>query len=122
MFQRSLDIVEECDITWLHVFPYSERAGTPAARMPQVPVELRRERAARLRHAGDAAARRFLAGRIGTNAMLLVERNGAGRTEHYAPLRIATEASATEGALVAVRVTKKDERGLIGTPLARHAA
>ena len=122
MFRRSLDIVEACGITWLHVFPYSERPGTPAARMPQVPVEVRRERAARLRHAGDAAARRFLAGRVGTDAMLLVERNGSGRTEHYAPLRLATETSAAEGALVAVRVTDQDERGLVGTPVARRAA
>src|SRR5204863_9889247 len=65
MFANSLALVEECGLTYLHVFPYSEREGTPAAKMPPVPVPVRRERAARLRAAGDAALARFLKGHIG---------------------------------------------------------
>ena len=65
MFSRSLALVEECDLTFLHVFPYSPRPGTPAARMPQVAGDAIRERAKRLRAAGEAALRRRLAQEIG---------------------------------------------------------
>src|SRR5690606_16333137 len=64
-FENTLALVDEAGLTWLHVFPYSERSGTPAARMPQVAKPLRKERAARLRAAGEAAVRRFLAGQVG---------------------------------------------------------
>ena len=83
MFQRSLDIVEECDLTHLHVFPFSARPGTPAARMPAVKGPVIRERAQRLREAGDAALKRHLQGQIGRDVQLLVERNGLARTEQF---------------------------------------
>src|SRR5690606_5504126 len=76
MFQGSLAAVADMGLTHLHVFPYSSRPGTPAARMPQVPVAARRERAARLRAAGDAALGRFLAGRVGRTVSVLVEDQG----------------------------------------------
>ena len=77
-------IVEECGLTHLHVFPFSPRAGTPAARMPQVRREIVKERAARLRAAGEAAYRRHLDSLAGTRQSVLVERNGVGRTEDFA--------------------------------------
>lgn len=83
MFQRSLDIVEECDLTHLHVFPFSARPGTPAARMPAVKGPVIRERAQRLREAGEAALLRHLQGQIGRDVQLLVERNGLARTEQF---------------------------------------
>ncbi|WP_204623666.1 tRNA (N(6)-L-threonylcarbamoyladenosine(37)-C(2))-methylthiotransferase MtaB [Crenalkalicoccus roseus] len=87
-FAETLSLVEEMDLSFLHVFPYSERPGTPAARMPQLPVPLRRERAARLRAAGAAARARFLAGRVGREEEVLFERPDRGHTAHFAPLRL----------------------------------
>src|SRR5690606_4666721 len=83
MFDNSLAIVEECGLTHLHVFPYSPREGTPAARMPQLDRRLVKERAARLRAAGDAAYRRHLDALAGTAQRILVERDGLGRTEGF---------------------------------------
>ncbi len=88
LFRETLDLVAEAAIPYLHVFPYSERPGTPAARMPAVPVAVRRERAGRLRAAGAAEAARFHAGLVGRVAEVLAEANGSGRTEHFAPVRI----------------------------------
>ncbi len=84
MFRRSLDLVEECGIAFLHVFPYSPRSGTPAARMPPVPGPVVRERAARLRQAGSARLMRELSSRIGHFGEVLVERPGIGRAAFYA--------------------------------------
>jgi threonylcarbamoyladenosine tRNA methylthiotransferase MtaB len=86
MFGNSLALIEECGLVWLHVFPYSARKGTPAARMPQVPMALRRERAAKLRGAGERRAAAYLASRIGTEADILLEQPDHGRTAHYAPV------------------------------------
>jgi len=83
MFENSLRIVEECGLTHLHVFPYSPREGTPAARMPQVDRRTVKERAARLRAAGDAAYRRHLDALSGSRQRILVERDGLGRTEGF---------------------------------------
>jgi len=84
MFRRSLDLVEECGIAFLHVFPYSERPGTPAARMPPVPPPVVRERAARLRAAGTARLAVELSSRVGHHGEVLVERPGIGRAAFYA--------------------------------------
>lgn len=84
MFQNSLDIVAQCGLTWLHVFPYSPRPGTPAAKMPQVPGPIRKERAARLRAAGEAQVARYLAEQVGRSANVLIERPGLGRNEGFA--------------------------------------
>jgi threonylcarbamoyladenosine tRNA methylthiotransferase MtaB len=88
MFQNSLDIVEQCGLTWLHVFPYSPRPGTPAAKMPQVPGPVRKERAARLRAAGDAQVARYLASQVGRSANVLIERPGLGRNEGFAEVAV----------------------------------
>ena len=120
MFQGTLDLVGDCGLTWLHVFPYSPRPGTPAARMPQVPTALRRERAARLRDAGAAAAAAFLASRAGKIEHVLVERNGAGRTEQFAPITL--DAAAADGAVVTANVTGADANGLTGRVLGEAAA
>ena len=112
MFERTLDLVEDCGLTFLHVFPYSERPGTPAARMPQVPVAVRKERAARLRAAGDAALRRFLDSRVGTIAAVLVEQAESGRSEHFA--MVALDRPAAPGSVHPVRVTGVADDRLIG--------
>ncbi|AHY55855.1 tRNA (N(6)-L-threonylcarbamoyladenosine(37)-C(2))-methylthiotransferase MtaB [Bradyrhizobium japonicum] len=91
MFSRSLDLVEECGLTFLHVFPYSPRPGTPAARMPQVAGGAIKERAKRLRAAGEAALRRRLQAEAGATRDVLIESESQGRTEHYLPVAIAGE-------------------------------
>jgi threonylcarbamoyladenosine tRNA methylthiotransferase MtaB len=87
MFRRSLDIVEECGIAFLHVFPYSPRPGTPAARMPQLDPAAVRERAARLRAAGAAALTAELSRRVGNESDVLIEGPGRGRADCYAAVR-----------------------------------
>jgi threonylcarbamoyladenosine tRNA methylthiotransferase MtaB len=89
MFSRSRDLVDECGLTHLHVFPYSERPGTPAARMPQVAYALRKERARVLREHGVAALRRHLVAQIGATRRVLTERGGIGRTEQFTAVRLA---------------------------------
>jgi threonylcarbamoyladenosine tRNA methylthiotransferase MtaB len=107
MFANSLALVEECGLTFLHVFPFSARVGTPAAKMPQLNGHLRKERAARLRAAGDAALSRYLSTRICAATRLLVERSDSGEAfghnDHFAPVRLAHEAPA--GAILEARVT-----------------
>ncbi|KWV59876.1 tRNA (N(6)-L-threonylcarbamoyladenosine(37)-C(2))-methylthiotransferase MtaB [Bradyrhizobium macuxiense] len=88
MFARSLDLVEECDLTFLHVFPYSPRPGTPAARMPQVDGGAIKDRAKRLRAAGEIALQRRLAAEIGATREVLIESSKQGRTEHFLPVAI----------------------------------
>jgi threonylcarbamoyladenosine tRNA methylthiotransferase MtaB len=88
LFRESLKVVEDCGLTWLHVFPYSERPGTPAARMPQVAKAERKERAQRLRALGEAQVARFLESRLGKSAQVLIEKDGMGRTEHFAPVTL----------------------------------
>ena len=94
LFAETLGFVEEHAIPYLHVFPYSERPGTPAARMPAVPVAVRRERAARLRAAGAAQAARFHAGQVGRVVHVLVESDAGGRSEHFCPVRLVGGACA----------------------------
>jgi threonylcarbamoyladenosine tRNA methylthiotransferase MtaB len=89
MFENSLKLVEECGLTWLHVFPYSPRAGTPAARMPQVPGPAIRERAARLRAAGLAREAAHLADQVGRDHAVLMESPRMGRTEQFAEVGFA---------------------------------
>jgi threonylcarbamoyladenosine tRNA methylthiotransferase MtaB len=88
MFENTLKLVEDCGLTYLHVFPYSARRGTPAAKMPQVPGALRKARAARLRAAGAAAQERFLRHLVGSRARVLIEKPGFGRCEHFAPVAL----------------------------------
>jgi len=90
-FERSLDLVKECGLTWLHVFPFSPRPGTPAARMPQLDAPLIRERAGRLRAAGAQAAARFLDGQTGMRHPVLMERPRIGRTPQFAEVAFGTD-------------------------------
>ena len=112
MFARSQDLVEECGLTFLHVFPYSKRPGTPAARMPQVEGSEIRERAKRLRATGEAALRRRLQSEIGAERDVLIESPSAGRTEHFIPVAIAGEAA---GAVRRFVITGHDGARLTGT-------
>lgn len=110
MFSRSLDLVEACGLTFLHVFPYSPRPGTPAARMPQVAGPEIKERAKRLRAAGEAALRRRLQAEIGATRGVLIEGEGQGRTEHYLPVAVAGE---RVGSVVPLRIVGSDGERLV---------
>ncbi|MCO8144727.1 tRNA (N(6)-L-threonylcarbamoyladenosine(37)-C(2))-methylthiotransferase MtaB [Rhodovulum tesquicola] len=103
MFANSLALVEECGLTWLHVFPYSPRPGTPAARMPQVDGAAIRDRAARLRAAGDGAAAAHLAAQVGRSHRVLMESPRMGRTEQFAEVDLSSDRP--EGQIVTVTVT-----------------
>lgn len=92
MFQATLDLVDEAGLTFLHVFPYSPRPNTPAARMPQLPLAVRKERALRLREHGARVLDRFLHGQLGSRQPALMERGGGGHTDRFAPFRIAAGA------------------------------
>jgi len=105
MFARSRDLVAECGLTFLHVFPYSPRPGTPAARMPQVAGAVVKERARRLRAAGEAALQERLASEIGAVREVLIESASQGRTEHFLPVAIAGE---TPGAVRRLSITGSD--------------
>jgi threonylcarbamoyladenosine tRNA methylthiotransferase MtaB len=111
MFARSLALVDECGLTHLHVFPFSPRPGTPAARMPQLPRAIVKERAQRLRHKGAAALRRHLETQVGTWASVLIESDAMGRTEHFTPVRLS---SAREpGTIVKLAMASHDGRQLL---------
>jgi threonylcarbamoyladenosine tRNA methylthiotransferase MtaB len=101
MFQQSMNLIDEAGLSVLHVFPFSARGGTPAARMPQLDKSLVKERAARLRARGEAALAARFAALAGTTQSLLVEKNGIGRTECFAPARI----DAVPGTFVTARIT-----------------
>ncbi|MCX7296630.1 MAG: tRNA (N(6)-L-threonylcarbamoyladenosine(37)-C(2))-methylthiotransferase MtaB [Hyphomicrobiales bacterium] len=111
MFARSLDLVEDCRLTQLHVFPFSPRPGTPAARMPQLDRGVIKERAQRLRDAGDAALRRYLDSQIGRQRQVLTERGGIGRTEQFTAVRLS--APVAPGAILDLTIMAHDGRQLI---------
>jgi threonylcarbamoyladenosine tRNA methylthiotransferase MtaB len=110
MFENTRAIVADCGLTHLHVFPFSPRAGTPAARMPQLDRALVRERAARLRAEGEAALARHLDDEVGREREVLVETGETGRTEQFTPVRF--DRRAEPGAIVRARVTGHDGRRL----------
>ncbi|MCC5980070.1 MAG: tRNA (N(6)-L-threonylcarbamoyladenosine(37)-C(2))-methylthiotransferase MtaB [Salinarimonas sp.] len=110
MFANSLALVDECGLTHLHVFPFSPRPGTPAARMPQVDRKLVKERAARLRAKGEEALLRHLEAEIGQRRNVLTETADTGRTEGFTPVRFA--APVTAGDIRSVTITAHDGRVL----------
>lgn len=110
MFENSLKLVRECDLTFLHVFPFSPRKGTPAARMPQVKGPEIRDRAARLRAAGDAALSLHLAAQQGVAHRILTEAPRMGRTEQFS--EVAFAADQPEGTIVTARIAGVDGRTL----------
>jgi len=111
MFARSLDLVDECGLTQLHVFPFSPRPGTPAARMPQLDGSIVKERAQRLRDKGKTALRRHLDREIGARRLVLAEAGGLGRTEQFTPVRLS--ASIKPGAILDLTMTGHDGRQLL---------
>jgi len=111
MFQRSLDLVDECGLTQLHVFPFSPRPGTPAARMPQLDRTIVKERAQRLREKGEAALRTHLEAQIGSRRQVLTERGGIGHTKQFTTVRLASPLS--PGMIVDLTVTGHDGRQLL---------
>jgi threonylcarbamoyladenosine tRNA methylthiotransferase MtaB len=103
-FENSLKLVTDCDLTWLHVFPYSKREGTPAAKIPsQVNGNIIKDRAARLRAAGDAQVQKHLAAQIGRTHHILMENPHMGRTEQFTEVTFATPQ--TEGTIVTAVIT-----------------
>ncbi|MCA6253659.1 MAG: tRNA (N(6)-L-threonylcarbamoyladenosine(37)-C(2))-methylthiotransferase MtaB, partial [Phenylobacterium sp.] len=117
MFRNTLDLVEESGLAFLHVFPYSPRPGTPAARMPPVPKEEVRDRAARLRAVGELALTRHLAGQAGRLVSGLVERPGLARAEDFSEIAFSGDVPA--GEIAAFRVTGQDGRRLLAEPTPR---
>jgi len=112
MFDQSLQLVDDCGLTFLHVFPFSPRKGTAAARMPQVPGAVVKERAARLRQRGETALADYLAQQVGTHVEVLLERERLGRTPGFAELELDLPAS--PGALTSARVIGSTGRRLRG--------
>lgn len=115
MFGNTLSIVDECGLTFLHVFPFSPRKGTPAARMPQLERSLIKERARILREKGAAALHAHLSAQVGRSAPLLMENETFGRTPQFTPVRLTGPHD--EGTIVAARLTGHDGTGLSGTAL-----
>jgi threonylcarbamoyladenosine tRNA methylthiotransferase MtaB len=120
MFAESVSLVDDCGLAFLHVFPFSPRAGTPAARMPQVARAVVKERAAHLRAKAQLALASHLAAQIGEETELLMERKGVGRTPAFAEVGLAVHAP--QGSLVRARVTGSDGRRLQGELLAPKCA
>jgi threonylcarbamoyladenosine tRNA methylthiotransferase MtaB len=119
MFENSLTIVGECGLTHLHVFPFSPREGTPAARMPQVARSVVKERAARLREAGERAYRAHLDRLIGSRQSILIEHDGVGRTEGFV---LATIDAGAPGEIVDAIIAGHDGARLIARVPAAEAA
>jgi threonylcarbamoyladenosine tRNA methylthiotransferase MtaB len=112
MFQRSVDLVADCGLTFLHVFPFSPRKGTPAARMPQVRGPEVKERAARLRAVGNAALATHLAAQVGVSHRVLLEGPRMGRTEQFTEVDFANDQP--EGQIVTARITGFAGERLVG--------
>jgi len=112
MFRHTLDLIGECGLAFVHVFPYSVRAGTPAARMPQLPGAVIKERAARLRAAGQATLAADLSARIGSETDVLIERAGMGRAAFYAPVSFSGPDAVAS--VRRMRLIGADGRNLIG--------
>jgi len=114
LFAQTLDFVRAQDIPFLHVFPYSERPGTPAARMPAVPVAVRRERAARLREAGHANAAAFHALQLGRQVDLLTETERSGHSEHFVTVKLTSPRDAA--CLLRARVIAANDDHVLAEP------
>ncbi|MEL6914787.1 MAG: tRNA (N(6)-L-threonylcarbamoyladenosine(37)-C(2))-methylthiotransferase MtaB [Pseudomonadota bacterium] len=112
-FARSLALVDSCQLSWLHVFPYSPRPGTPAARMPQVDGRAIKDRAARLRAKGDTAASAHLTAQVGTEREVLLESPRMGRTEHFAEVHFSSDQPV--GAIRRVRIDARSDKALLAS-------
>lgn len=103
MFENTLRLVDEVGLTYLHVFPYSAREGTPAAKMPQVPLKIRKERAAKLRAAGEKQLQKYLESRIGKTERIVMEKPRLGRSEGFAMVELASDQTVGSVQTVTVR-------------------
>ncbi|MEP1207051.1 MAG: tRNA (N(6)-L-threonylcarbamoyladenosine(37)-C(2))-methylthiotransferase MtaB [Rhizobiaceae bacterium] len=112
MFENSLSIIDEAGLTYLHIFPFSARQGTPAAKMPPVNGAVIKERARQLRHKGQAALQSYLDNQIGSTVSVLMETNGLGRTEQFCSVKVA---DALPGRLVKVKISGHDGARLTGS-------
>jgi threonylcarbamoyladenosine tRNA methylthiotransferase MtaB len=116
MHENSLSLIDECDIVMGHIFPYSPREGTPAARMPQVPPPVVKERARRLREATARRKSTWLKSLTGTGQHVLMERGGRGHCENFAPvlLRHFPESGNDVGTIGKMNITGVENGALIG--------
>jgi len=112
MFQRSIELVDACGLSSLHVFPYSARPGTPAAKMPPVPADQIKDRARRLREKGAEALSRHLDRLIGSEQEILVERGGIGRTPCFTPVRVG-DGQIAGTVMTSVRIISHNHRELM---------
>ena len=111
MFGQSLALIDECDLTFLHVFPFSPREGTPAAKMPQLAKDIVRERAKLLREKGEERLLVFLAKQVGKQHAILIEKSHLGRAENFAPVRFSTPQQ--QGTIVSAMISGTDGHDLI---------
>lgn len=117
MFENTYQLVDACDLTFLHVFPYSPRPGTPAAKMPQVELAVRKERAAKLRELGDRQLQKFLSRHVNKDLEVIVEKGNLGRSEHFAQVRL--DQDIPPGALTMVKTLAVEGDMLTGKVLAQ---
>lgn len=115
MFENTLKSVEECDLTYLHIFPYSEREGTPVVKMPQVDPAIRKQRAAKLRVQGEKQLQKLLNRHVNKTVDIIVEKDSFGRTESFAPVRL--EKPLQPGTLARVKLTAIKGNELLGETL-----
>lgn len=122
MFENSLRLVKECDLTWLHVFPYSEREGTPAAKMPPVAKAIRKERAQTLRKLGEEQVIKLMSSKIDTNVNILVERAidgiATGHSEQFIPVKLFGNFKA--GEIVHATLNAIDEQVMTASPVSKR--
>jgi threonylcarbamoyladenosine tRNA methylthiotransferase MtaB len=122
MFDNTLRIIDECDLTYLHVFPYSARPDTPASRMPAIPRAIVKKRAATLRQKGDERLKTFFRSSIGKTTSCLIESSQKienvyimqGKTDHFAPINLESPTAHAIGSVVRVHIIDSNEDGLIG--------
>ncbi|MGC6475127.1 MAG: tRNA (N(6)-L-threonylcarbamoyladenosine(37)-C(2))-methylthiotransferase MtaB [Parvibaculales bacterium] len=119
MFENSLRLVEECELVWLHVFPYSQRPGTPAEKMPQVSGEVIKDRAARLRAAGAGVRQKWLASQTGKTLSAIIEKPNLARSETFAQITFATDGDKplATGSIQKFIINGHDGQRLMGDPI-----
>lgn len=105
MFDDTLQLISEAGIQYGHIFPYSARTGTPAARMPQVPMKIRKERAALLRQQTDLELQKFMKANIGSTTNVIIENDGTARTENFLHVQLPKDTSLNAGEIVRVQLT-----------------
>ena len=111
MFENSLKLIDDCGLTWLHIFPFSPRHGTPAARMPQMDRSIIKERAGRLRARGEAAVQNHLTMQVGQRHNVLMESDRMGRTEGFT--EVLFDADQARGMIVPAMITGHTDKQLL---------